>query len=107
MNSTALCTHTTFYYGHPGCFCFLAIVDRAAKNTDKQESLLWQATCAVAGWCWLPLATTHTKAVKFFCQDEVLRVNQSDEREVNQSDERHVNQSDVRHANEVVSITHA
>jgi hypothetical protein len=44
---------------------------------------------------------------KVFCQDEVLRINQSDEREVNQSDERHVNQSDVRHANEVVSITHA
>jgi hypothetical protein len=20
----------------------------------------WEATCAVAGWCWLPLATTHT-----------------------------------------------
>jgi hypothetical protein len=69
----------------------------------------------VAGWHWLPLATTHTKAVKFFCQDEVFRINQSDERQVNQSDERHVNQSDerhanqsdVRHANEVVSITHA
>jgi hypothetical protein len=43
----------------------------------------------------------------FFCQDEVLRINQSDERQVNQSDERHVNQSDVRNANEVVSITHA
>jgi hypothetical protein len=43
----------------------------------------------------------------FFCQDEVLRVNQSDERQVNQSDEREVNQSDVRHANEVVNITHA
>ena len=59
----------------------------------------------------------------FFCQDEVLRVNQSDERQVNQSDERQVNQSDerqvnqsderqvnqsdVRHANEVVNITHA
>jgi hypothetical protein len=21
---------------------------------------LWEATCAVAGWRWLPLATTHT-----------------------------------------------
>jgi hypothetical protein len=81
---------------------------------------LWEATCAVAGWRWLPLATTghHTyigSKVFFFFQDEVLRINQSDEREVNQSDERevnksderHVNQSDVRHANEVVSITHA
>jgi hypothetical protein len=43
----------------------------------------------------------------FFCQDEVFRVNQSDERQVNQSDERQVNQSDERHANEMVSITHA
>jgi hypothetical protein len=31
---------------------------------------------------------------KVFCQDEVLRVNQSDDRQVNQSDERQVNQSD-------------
>jgi hypothetical protein len=74
--------------------------------------------------CRVVLATTghHTYiGSKGFCQDEVLRVNQSDERQVNQSDERqvnqsderqvnqsderHVNQSDVRHANEVVSIT--
>jgi hypothetical protein len=56
-----------------------------------------------------------SKVFFFFCQDEVLRINQSDERQVNQSDkrqvnqsdEREVNQSDVRHANEVVSITHA
>ena len=69
--------------------------------------------------CRVALATAGHHAYigskVFFCQDEVLRinqsderqVNQSDEREVNQSDERHVNQSDVRHANEVVSITHA
>jgi hypothetical protein len=44
---------------------------------------------------------------KVFCQDEVLRINQSDEREASQSDESQVNQSDVRNANEVVSITHA
>jgi hypothetical protein len=66
--------------------------------------------------CRVALATAghHTYiGSKVFCQDEVLRVNQSDERQVNQSDERqvnqsderHVNQSDVRHANEVVSIT--
>ena len=68
--------------------------------------------------CRVALATAGHHAYigsKVFCQDEVLRinqsdereVNQSDEREVNQSDEREVNQSDVRHANEVVSITHA
>jgi hypothetical protein len=68
--------------------------------------------------CRVVLATTghHTYiGSKVSCQDEVLRVNQSDERQVNQSDERkvnqsdkrHVNQSDVRYANEVVSITHA
>ena len=60
--------------------------------------------------CRVVLATAGHHAYigsKVFCQDEVLRINQSDEREVNQSDERHVNQSDVRHANEVVSITHA
>jgi hypothetical protein len=62
-----------------------------------------------------PPRTHSSKVFFFFCQDEVLRinqsderqVNQSDERQVNQSDEREVNQSDVRHANEVVSITHA
>jgi hypothetical protein len=82
---------------------------------------MWEATCAIQGG-----AGHHAyigSKVFFFCQDEVLRinqsnerqanqsderqVNQSDEREVNQSDERHVNQSDVRHANEMVSITHA
>ena len=31
---------------------------------------------------------------KVYCQDEVLRINQSDEIQVNQSDERQVNQSD-------------
>jgi hypothetical protein len=36
----------------------------------------------------------------FFCQDEVLRINQSDERQVNQSDERQVNQSDERQVNQ-------
>ena len=68
--------------------------------------------------CRVVLATFGHHAYigsKVFCQEEVLRinqsderqVNQSDERQVNQSDERQVNQSDVRHANEVVSITHA
>jgi hypothetical protein len=68
--------------------------------------------------CRVALATVGHHAYigsKVFCQDEVLRINQSDERhinqseerQVNQSDEREVNQSDVRHANEVVSITHA
>jgi hypothetical protein len=68
--------------------------------------------------CRVALATTGHHAYigsKVFCQDEVLRINQSDERqvnqsdkrEVNQSDDRQVNQSDVRHANEVVSISHA
>jgi hypothetical protein len=84
--------------------------------------------------CRVALATIAHHAYigsKVFCQDEILRinqsderqvnqsderqvnqseerkVNQSDEREVNQSDERHVNQSDVRHANEGVSITYA
>lgn len=33
------CIVQTFHYGHLDCFCFLAIVNRAAKNTDKQESL--------------------------------------------------------------------
>jgi hypothetical protein len=59
--------------------------------------------------CRVVLATSghHTYiGSKVFCQDEVLRINQSNERHINQSDERHVNQSDVRHANEVVSITH-
>jgi hypothetical protein len=60
--------------------------------------------------CRVALANTGYHAYigsKVFCQDEVLRINQSDKRQVNQSDERQVNQSDVRHANEVVSITHA
>jgi hypothetical protein len=25
----------------------------------ESNGLMWEATCAVAGWCWLPLATTH------------------------------------------------
>ena len=54
-----------------------------------------------AGYRWPPRISLGknpmcTYAVKFFCQDEVLRINQSDERQVNQSDERQVNQSDER-----------
>jgi hypothetical protein len=52
--------------------------------------------------CRVALATSGHHAYigsKVFCQDEVLRINQSDERQVSQSDERQVNQSDVRHAN--------
>ena len=28
--------------------------------TNAYNPSMWEATCAVAGWCWLPLATTHT-----------------------------------------------
>lgn len=28
--------------------------------TTESDSPLWEATCVVAGWRWLPLATTHT-----------------------------------------------
>jgi hypothetical protein len=48
--------------------------------------------------CRVALATIghHTYiGSKVFCQDEVLRIIQSDEREVNQSDEREVNQTDI------------
>ena len=55
--------------------------------------------------CRVALATTGHHAyigskVFFFFQDEVLRINQSDERQVNQSDERQVNQSDERQINQ-------
>jgi hypothetical protein len=54
--------------------------------------------------CRVALATTGHHAYIgskiFFCQDEVLRINQSDERQVNQSDERQVNQSDERQVNQ-------
>ena len=49
--------------------------------------------------CRVALATIghHTYiGSKVFCQDEVLRINQSDERQVNQLDEREVKQSDER-----------
>jgi hypothetical protein len=54
--------------------------------------------------CRVALATTGHHAYigskVFFCQDEVLRINQSDERQVNQSDERQANQSDEREVNQ-------
>ena len=53
--------------------------------------------CRVA----LAIAGHHAyKGSKAFCQDEVLRINQSDERHINQSDERQVNQSDEREVNQ-------
>jgi hypothetical protein len=49
----------------------------------------------------LAIAGHHAyKGSKAFCQDEVLRINQSDERHINQSDERQVNQSDERQVNQ-------
>jgi hypothetical protein len=54
--------------------------------------------------CRVALATaghhTYIGSKVFFCHNEVLRINQSDEREVNQSDEREVNQSDEREVNQ-------
>jgi hypothetical protein len=54
--------------------------------------------------CRVALATAGHHAYigskGFFCQDEVLRINQSDERQVKQSDERQVNQSDEREVNQ-------
>jgi hypothetical protein len=38
------------------------------KSGLREERVLWEATCAVAGWRWLPLATTHTYAIKFFAK---------------------------------------
>jgi hypothetical protein len=49
----------------------------------------------------LAIAGHHAyKGSKAFFQDEVLRINQSDERQVDQSDEREVNQSDEREVNQ-------
>ena len=56
--------------------------------------------CRVA----LVTAGRHAYIGSKVCQDEVLRINQSDERQVNQSDERHANEVEcitnlgVRHA---------
>ena len=86
-------------------------------NMDAHAATWWHwdvADARVATWqhwtvgshmccCRVALATTghheYIGSKVSFCQDEVLRINQSDERQVNQSD--------VRHTNEVVSITHA
>jgi hypothetical protein len=32
---------------------------RTLAGLGKLSYILWEATCAVAGWHWLPLATTH------------------------------------------------
>jgi hypothetical protein len=53
--------------GHLGSFQILAIINKAAMNIvghvfSLQVEALWEATCAVAGWRWLALATAghHT-----------------------------------------------
>jgi hypothetical protein len=53
---------------------FLAFPLHLLLSFCRPDVYLWEATCAIAGWHWLPLATTHTKAVKFFRQDEDLRI---------------------------------
>jgi hypothetical protein len=45
----------TFYIQKMFLICIIS-----AEFEQEYFRLLWEATCAVAGWRWLPLATTHT-----------------------------------------------
>jgi hypothetical protein len=35
-------------------------IPQRTKIDIQISTYLWEATCAIAGWCWLLLATTHT-----------------------------------------------
>jgi hypothetical protein len=87
--------------GNPGRTAYIHPSTGESYVSSWDWSVLWEATCAVAEWCWLLLATTHKfgQTTNVYICSKVFAKTLPDPGMIMRFCK--YNQSDVRHANEV------